>query len=352
MVVINISLFLFIAIVVPVLIGDEVIGALNQEITISRSYVFGTITMWAVCQIVSVPLIFIKSPFSVVVVLVSFIYAILGGLGIYKKRWTNILLPEIKGKIDNRYLSYIFFAIMIVAIGALLCMQTLLQHTDADDSRFVVNAVDIVRTNRMFVTNPSSGESWGSWYGEVARDVFSPWAIYIAYLAKITGISTGVMAHTMLPISLMLAVYATYWMLSDIFFHGKVVYRCIFVIMWLLLNLYGYASLYTSETFLMTRIWQGKSLVTALGIPLQMLVFLWIYKEDDHNKMQSYTVLLLAISFAMCLTSGMGIILCAIMIGCYGLVYGITKKNWKLMFAIWYAAIPNAIYFLLMQVLV
>ena len=352
MLIIHISLFLFIAIVVPVLIGNEVIGALNQEITISKSYVFGTVTMWAIGQIVSVPLILIKSSFIIVIVLLSLIYVILSGVGIYKRRWINRLLPEITREIDNKYFSYGFLVIMLTIIGVLICVQISLQHTDADDARFVVSAVDIVRTNRMFVTNPSSGENWGSWYGEFARDIFSPWAIYIAYLAKITGISTGVMAHTMMPVSLMLAVYAAYWMLSDEFFHGKVVYRCIFVMAWLLINLYGYASLCTSETFLMTRIWQGKSLVTALGIPLQMLVFLWIYKEDNDNKMQSYMVLLLLISFAMCFTSGMGIILCAIMVGCYGLVYGIIKKKWKLMIAMWCAAIPNASYFLLMQVLV
>ena len=38
-----------------------------------------------------------------------------------------------------------------------------MQHTDYDDSRFVVNAVDMIRTDRMFLTNPSTGRELAKW---------------------------------------------------------------------------------------------------------------------------------------------------------------------------------------------
>lgn len=343
----KILLFLLISIFLPILIGNELLGLTKQKITIAKSYVFGLITMWAVCQIVSVPLIFLKSSFILLVFLLSIIYGTLAIAGLYKKRWFDFKIPRLGAINKDKLVDYVFGVGLFIFIISLILTQIFHQHTDDDDSRFVVNAVDIVRTNKMFLINPSTGENWGSWNGEVIRDIISPWAIYIAYLAKLTGISVAITAHTMLPISLMLAVYATYWLLSDVFFHGKFAYRCIFVMTWLLLNLYGYTSLYTAETFLMTRIWQGKSVVASFGIPLQLLVLFWLYNEEETKNNRSYIIMLLLISFAMCFASGMGIILCAIIIGCYGLVYGIAKKNMKLMLAIWSAAIPNAFYFLL-----
>ena len=41
-----------------------------------------------------------------------------------------------------------------------------------------------------------------------------------------------------------------------------------------MINLYGFYSLYCGETFLMTRGWQGKSIVAGVGIPAMIMLFL------------------------------------------------------------------------------
>ena len=49
----------------------------------------------------------------------------------------------------------------------------------------------------------------------------------------------------------------------------------------------------------------------------------------------------------MCLLSGMGIVIGAIIIGCFALGYSICKKDLKTLIYILPLAIPNAMYFIL-----
>lgn len=82
-------------------------------------------------------------------------------------------------------------------LGMCIIIQSFrLQLTNADDSRFVVNAVDTVRTNRMLLTDVNTGQEIAYWTGDLYKDVISPWAVFAAYLSKITGISAASMMHT------------------------------------------------------------------------------------------------------------------------------------------------------------
>lgn len=356
--VLNIILSILLLFVVPLLAGNEICGLFKLDRTLSKSFVLGEVGIWAVCQIITVPLVMLKANFMAVVWLLSIITVGLIAHGIYKKWFVKWILPT--STIGQK----IALVVMLLAIAALLVTSTVLQHTDADDSRFVVNAVDIVRTNTMFLTNPATGEALEVWEGELIKDVTSPWAVYIAYLAKLTGIHVTIMAHTIMPVMLLLMACCVFWMLSEEFFGGDITHRCIFVCLVLLLNVYGNYSEYNAETFLLTRIWQGKAVVAGIGIPLMILVFLWLYRYTKSGRADSEIVyievkdpgkrkygLLLMLQFAMCHLSGMGIIIGAVMAGCYGLVYGISKKDWKMMLGMWLTVIPNVTYYLINSVL-
>lgn len=336
------TICLIVLFILPVFMGSVILHILKLEKGLAKSYVFGFISIWAFCQIITVPLVLLKADFRVVFGLMT-----CGILGMVIYSLCKKSFPVI-GVETQHNSQKVALATMLLVIGVFLSTSFLLQHTDADDSRFVVNAVDIIRTNTMYLTNPATGEFLGTWAGELIKDVTAPWAVYIACLSKMTGIHPTIMAHTLMPISLLLMACCVFWLLSKEFFDEDITSRCIFVVLVILLNIYGHYSLYSAETFLLTRIWQGKAVVASIGIPVLLLEFLWIYKQE--NKKSLYCLVYIT-QFALCLLSGMGIIIGAIMAGCYGLVYGIAKRNWKIILAIWVSILPNVMYYVINECL-
>lgn len=334
----NIALVLITLLFIPVFVGSVVVRWSGIDKSLTNSYIFGFVSIWALIQLITVPLVLLKADFRVVVLLVIVWIVGMIAYSVHKKCCPQMMIETQTTGQKGAVIAMLFM------IAAVMITSLLLQHTDADDSRFVVNAVDIIKTNKMFLSNPATGEFLGIWKGELTKDVTSPWAVYIAFLSKITGIHPTIMAHTIMPISLLVMAYCVFWLLSKEFFGQDITSRSFFVIVMVLLNVYGYYSLYGAETFMMTRIWQGKAVVASVGIPILLLEFLWIYKENNRKRL--YCVLYMT-QFALCLMSGMGIVIGAIMAGCYGLIYGISKKNWKMILLIWLSALPNVVFYLI-----
>ena len=330
----------FILFIIPLLVGNGIIHLLKGKMTLAKSYLFGWMGIWAFCQLISVPLVLFRCSFWSVVIIMTIAIVLMAGYGIYKKVYVTII-PEIHGKKE-----WIAYGVMLFAVLCILVVSVLFQHTDADDSRFVVFAVDIYRTNKMFLTDPSTGCSIVEWMAD-RNDLTSPWQVFIALYSKYVSIYPTIMMHTFLPVAILTGIACVYWLLSDVLFEKQIVYRSMFVIAVFFLNIYGYFSIYSSETFMMTRLWQGKAVVASLGIPTVFLIFFWIYKENKRE----YRFLLLLANMAMCLMSGMGVIIGAIMIGCISFVYGIRKRNWRLFLQLLLLVIPNMVYYVINYIL-
>lgn len=337
MFVINIFLAILVLWVVPYLAGNGFCEFLRIKKTIPKLYLLGLVAVWAFCQMVTVPLVLLKASFWVVIVLLTLWIGALCGYGIRKKHF-----PTMWGK-KKTWEQKMVILITGILIIAFFTAMLLGQHTDADDSRFVVNAVDIVRTNRLFLTDPNTGNQISTWLGELSKDVTAPWAVYLAYCGKLTGNSPTVIAHLLLPLAILTAIFGVWWMLSEEFLGADVLHSCVFLDIMMVLHLYGYYSVYNAEAFTMLRLWQGKAVVAGLGIPAMFLICMWIYQ---HNRKSDY-ICLICLDLALCLMSGMGVIIGALLLGCFGLIYGIFKRNWKITLRFWLMIIPNGIYYLI-----
>ena len=345
MMILKILLCMMLLLILPLLIGSVIFDVLLLKKTIIKCIVFGAVTMWALCQVVSIPLILFKQSFLLVVIILSSVYLLIVMIGLKKKSFKYIILniTSINNKIkENKLMCLWGIGLLCISVAIVLYFSLFLQHTDADDSRFGVNIVDIIKTHKMFLTNPATGEVLATWNGEVARDVISPWAVFIAYCSCLLKIHPTIMFHTIIPIFLYIYIYCVYWVLSERLVGDNILYRSIFIAFLTLLNIYGFASLQTAETFLMTRIWQGKAVVAGLGIPLLISIFVDIH-EDGINK--SYMVILTIVEVALCLLSGMGILIGAIMVFSYGVIYSIEKKDYKLAIKMWITVLPNVFFY-------
>ena len=97
-----------------------------------------------------------------------------------------------------------------------------------------------------------------------------------------------------------------------------------FMILCAILQIWGNTSIYTPETFLMMRSWQGKSVFVNFIVPAVFLLFLRIYRGErgmDIRSRHYYWCMLLCVNLASGLCSSMAIVLAAMLTGLCGLFY-------------------------------
>lgn len=320
---------------IAVLAGNGLLSVLKIKRNAAAVYLGGWMLIWAMIQLIAVPMVLMKQSFTTTFWIITVLVALWCLYGIYECRNIRFRRPELKP------IEWAGAVVTVLCVLGLLWMNLVTSHGDADDSRFVVNAVDILRTDTMFLTNPATGEPLEIWQGELIKDVTAPWAVFIAWCAKLTGTHATVMAHTTLPPVLILVVLSTWWLLSRVFFKKELFYRCLFMDVAILVTVYGGYSVYTEQVFMLGRIWQGKATVASAGIPAAYLVGCWLYQKQQWG----YYVLPVIFNLAMCLMSGMGLIIGAMLFACIGLVCGIAKKDWRICLACLAGCIPNIVYY-------
>ena len=329
--------------VLPFLMGNGILGIIKEEKSIAKAYVFGWFTFWAAGQILLVPMILAKVAFSDAILVWSAFAGLLALCGLFTTKWPK--LPNFPKTWPERFAIFVTFLTICIFFALIICLQ----HTDDDDSRFVVNAVDMLRTNTMFLTNPATGLSVSRFVGELCKDVVAPWAVFIAWCAKLCELHPTIMAHSILPIVLYFTSFCIWWLLANYTLHEDTIHKCIFLCLIIFISVYGYYSKRSSESFFILRIWQGKADIAGLGIPLA----LWCLMQSfETNGKPQILFLLLIIHLSMCFMSSMGIIIGIILLTCFGLIHGLSRCNLKLSFIYWCLCIPSAIYYIIYQAII
>ena len=203
-----------------------------------------------------------------------------------------------------------------------MCVYIFGMHLDEDDARWIAEANDALIKNRMLLHNPATGEYIGRFVGEMIKDVFSPWSIYLAWLSRATGIKAVVIAHTIYPPLLLGLSYSAYYEIGTQLFEGekKRHERGIFLLMVSVINLFMAGNVYTQSVFTLTRIWQGKAVVAAVMIPAILAIILRVQQTTPQaeGSIRDW-ILLIVVGVSCCLFSGMGIAIGLLLLAIYGL---------------------------------
>lgn len=334
----QVFLSIIMLLVLPFYLGEILCSlAKMKKKSIVQNFCLGTLTQWCIFQLISVPMIILRCSFVTLVWVTSIILGLLIVLGFFqKKAGEKVVLFTLPDNWTDR----ISIIVMLLVFAFSMYCQIAFQHIDDDDSRFVVNIVDTIRTNNLLLTNPSTGEDISVRTFELLRDVASPWAIFQAYVAYLTGIEATIFAHTVQPVALFILLFAVQWEISEALVGEKIVDRCVFcIVLWLLIWFGNYTG-WSAEGFILRRIWQGKAIVAGIGIPYMILLLARYYQEES----KVWIVSLLIANMAMCLLTNMGILFGVVLVGVFGLVYGILKKKVKVSLLLWLTAVPNLFY--------
>lgn len=338
-------------ILVPVAVGllvAKTTGACECEFftLASFAYVMGHVVMWAVFQLVAVPLILLKSTLSVVMILwivgllaVSIVLLWLVCSG--RTGRVQAVSSEEKKHDESKPVLIFSIVLAVILVGFQCYVYVRYMHLDEDDARFVVNAVDAYDSGTMFLTHPATGNYEGTWIGEMVKDVSSPWSIYLAMLAKFAHIHPTILAHSVYPAFLLLAGYMAYYLMGTVFFRGDRTKSFLLVAITAAANMTFGQSLWNQSYFSLVRIWQGKA--TVAGVMIPFLAYL-LYRLYQNPKAVSGYLLLIPAAMAMCLMSGMGIFFSGIMIGTYGIWFALVTKNPKRLLLVLLACLPTIVY--------
>ncbi|MBQ6475567.1 MAG: hypothetical protein IJJ34_05115 [Clostridia bacterium] len=322
----------------PLLFGRGLYALLGeQDVTNTRSYCFGAAASWALFQLLAVPFILLKASLTALtaayltLMLALFLYSVI------RCRWLKTLFR--RPKTCSRW-DRVLLILLLLTVLAMLLLIVRYQHLDDDDARFVVTAVDAIHTDTLLRVNPATGDMIDAWAGELLRDIVSPWSIFQAFLSKITCWHPAILIHTVHPPALFLFLVFILWEMSAHLIGEEIRYRSLFCILFMLILTFAGFNSWSAEGFTLLRIWQGKAVIAAIGIPYLTLVLINTYQGLSRGRF----VELLTASVALCLPSNMGILMALMLIFSFGLVYGISKKSWKTALFLWLAMFPAFLY--------
>ena len=158
------------------------------------------------------------------------------------------------GKIRKRSIGT---RIMWFIVGALfvymLVMAISCSWFDGDDAYYVAQSVITQQTGTMYSIQPYRGGSTGL----DLRHVMAAFTMWISYVSTASGFHAAIFCHTVLPLVVIPITELIYIEIGRKLLGDK--YRDLlpeFILFVMLFQVFGSTSIYTSETFLLTRTWQ------------------------------------------------------------------------------------------------
>ncbi len=236
--------------------------------------------------------------YGVVMLLYAVVSAVFGGR----------IIKDCEKNRKNIKISFFMILFLLLVVGQ-FAMRLLQQVSDGDDAFFVATANISAQSGYMNYIQPYTGM-----VTQVVdkRHVLSGLPIWIAVLSRLTGVHASVMAHCIIGIVVLVLHYCIVYETASLLFGEKKEPLWVFCFMAALFNVFGNVSLYTPQTFLMTRTWQGKTMLANLAIPLSFLLLLMLYRnrKEAERIWGSVVMLCLTVFFAItCATSGVMILL-------------------------------------------
>lgn len=309
---------------VPYLLGLYYTARMKeQKNSILLALLCGYAGMFALFEIMALPMIFARLPFSVL----KYSFGIAaGGLAlislVVNRRRISQGVGSSFGQARKLTWTCLLAAVLILLqIGIYVVGMSL----DLDDSFYVASAGTAIHTDTMFQYNAYTGVIEKLL---PPRYVLSPFPIMLAFFGEAVQFHPTIVAHTVMPVFFLALVYSLYGLIGQKLFDGDVRATGMFLSFLSVIHIFSYYSVYNQGTFTLIRIWQGKALLAALLLPLVFYLGLRVFAPGQKATGGDWLALVSTMT-ACCLVSSMGAMLAPIMLGIMTLVMAVFKGAWK-----------------------
>lgn len=346
MIVLQILMLIFCMVILPFGIGVLPGRWLKKEDrTLTGIWISGYLVLFALFELVGIPVVLftVYHGFS----RLCLIFELLAGVGflagvvrlLKKKEDYSSLLPcsfPEKRTVEE----WVYLVLFALLLGFQLYMAFTRASFDGDDAYYGVQGLIAQQQDTLYRINPNTGRSAPL----DIRHALALMPIYEAFLGEMSGIHATIIAHSAAPIGLILLTYALYFQIGRKLFPGKRTEILRFLILMALFQVFGNVSIYTSETFFLTRTWQGKSLCGNFMIPAIFWLYLCMFRREAQQKL---FFLLAFLNLASGISSSLGVLLTCLLTAGLGLLLAVSKKRPGILVKACLSCVPGAAYMLI-----
>ncbi len=381
----SIMSLLFWLLIIPFCIGLIPVNFISpQKRNIGLVLLAGYFCMWALFEVIAIPaVLWVKyHNFSVAsnwFTVVSILCAIAGLLIWYRSIRegrpgllfgsnktgnddcvTNVTAGNLFA--DMTWTERIEWLLFFALIGFQLYKAVAYASFDGDDAYYVVESLIAQQADVMYRILPYTGGSTGL----DVRHVLAVFPMWVAFVAVKSDIHATIVSHVVMPVVLIPLTYLVYYEIGKLLFYGQQKNLPerkgrtgqneeaakqreklpMFMILMCMFQIFGNVSIYTNETFFLTRTWQGKAVTGSLVVPAFLWLFLWIYDgvKKERRMDSGLWFLLVCVNMTAGICSSIAVFIVSILIAVTAFCLMLVERDFKVLLKIGAACIPNIIY--------
>lgn len=348
----NLLLVILYGLIVPVILGFLVIRMLKgNSVSLALAVSVGAMLMLAIFEVLAVPMVIYKIPFHKLEnswMAVIWLLVIVGFV-LNAKKVPNLLRLKLQGLSTYTRTETMIWVVVII----LIVFQTYIlvghMRTDTDDARFIAEAMEAYELDTMLQYHPITGGFLGNPLGEMRKDIASPFPIFIALIGKLFMLPPAVAAHVFLPMLLIPLAYVIYYLIGMYLLNNNRKYVGLFLFFLSLIHCFAYESIYAAGYTLLSIIWQGRSVLAMIIMPFTWYVLMRIVDKEESSAF--YWGVLLCAVMAGALSSSMSVLLLPILIGVYGVMNFVKKRNlWSFLSVVIYMIPSFLCYYIYLKI--
>lgn len=311
-------------------------------------WVSGQFVLWAGFQLICVPMVLLERKFHDVVWLFSgyVIVMTLFSVIVYIRRFGKTPRGSLQNKGSRKSREEFLLWLIFWGLLAYQLVQVVrMAYADGDDAFYVATSSFTEESDAMYLKLPYTGRP-------TTLDVrygLAPFPVWIAYLARLSGMRAVSVNQVVLPLALIPMTYAIFYLLGRRLFSERDGKLPLFLVFTEVLVLFGDYSFQSVENFMIARSRQGKAALGSIVIPFVLFLLLLLCQKlkDDQKISPAIYPALATAAFAGCLCSTLGALLLSMMIGVVGLVAAFVYRRWKILFPLAACCMPCVCYALI-----
>jgi len=307
---------------VPFFLGFIPVKHMNRlQRTPAMTYVCGWFVSFFLFELTAVPFILLEQSFTALVLTYTSIVAVVLVVSLWQGRYLwKEYLEKIKEIREMPVPVKLGWAVFFLIVLFQMAYAVLYEYYDGDDAYYIAVAVLTDKFDTMYLHDPYSGYL----YPLDVRHAFSPTPIYQAWLSKLSGVPPAVVAHSVLAPVWLMFLYCIYAQIGNRLLWNRKNAKPVFMILIAIWFLYGNISLYTTETFAMTRTWQGKGLMAGMVLPALFLSLIYLAQEQVS---QGTWLLYICVCMSAVMATSISFMVIPTITAVASVIIGIRKKS-------------------------
>ena len=311
----------------------------------------GYFGMWALFEIAAVPsVLWVKydnfKAASGVFAALSLLAAAAGLLLLYRNAKAGG--PGLLGVRKQNDISVVPWILFFALLGFQLYKAVAFASFDGDDAYYVVESLIAQESDVMYRILPYTGRPTDL----DVRHALAVFPMWVAFVSVRAGVHATIVSHVVLPLVLIPLTYLLYFEIGRLLFDSREKLPVFMIIMGMF-QIFGNVSIYTNETFFLTRTWQGKAVAGALVIPALIWVFLLLFgeeKEEIDGSVIKYRakgglwLLFVLIHMTAGVCSSIAVFLSCILTALTAFFLAAVKRDIKILLKMGAACVPSVIY--------